>query len=302
MNKIFLQGSNPVGQDDDRVKIRYQQASPPAVKIEKPSSDPHQTSKSKIAIKGEAMNVSGPQELTLKDNGQVVQNFQYLQSGRFKYTMTLQPGKNKFSVTALNPAGQASDSRVIHRTTTNYLRGKDDDEKKKEEKVQKGMPEPDVRIESPSSSETTVNGVRVVAQVKNSKKVELFVNGQAQPYSLDGDRLEADVPLKKGKNRIRVRVENEAGSATDKTTIRFEPVKEANPDPEPEKEEEEEDEKEVEKEKEESPEPEKGDDESESEATDKGGQIDDVKKDKEDKDKDPGKKGEQIDDKKDKKH
>ncbi|MFB6258504.1 MAG: hypothetical protein ABEH38_07405 [Flavobacteriales bacterium] len=230
VNEISLKGSNPDGTDFAKAQIRYQKAAPPEIKIIKPDSNPHQTSQSKIAIKGKVSGVNDKQNLKLVSNGQSVQNFQFLQNGLFKYNMSLQAGENEFVAKAQNPAGKASDTRVIHRMSTNYMKDAGGENKSGEGAVDKKGAAPEVTIESPSSSETSVNGVQVIARVENADKVQLFVNGVSHSFSRSGERLEADVALEEGTNNIEVYAENDNGSDREDTNIDFQPVREATGD------------------------------------------------------------------------
>ncbi len=231
-NEVVLIGKNATDTDRDERSIRYEPASPPSVTFTVPSNDPYKTAQSKVVVKGKVEGIENRKDLFLTANGKQVQQFQFSGSGSFKFEMQLQPGKNRCVAKVKNPAGQADDDLVIERSKSE----RDADGDESDEGGDEGLSErPSVTIEKPRSNETTVDGVRVEADVDNATSVELYVNGSEHDHERTSSGIGADVRLREGKNTIRVEVSNEAGSASDEVSIRFTPVREEEKKKEPEK-------------------------------------------------------------------
>lgn len=158
----------------------------------------------RIKIDAVVKNVISNRDILLFVNGREA-NFRFdARRERISATVYLLPGENEVTLRAFNEAGEIEERMLIF--------------------FEERVPRPLVRISQPSRKFTTLeNEVKVVAETEfivDRKEAIVTVNGR-EIFNVDfvGNRLIAFARLKRGKNVIRILVENPSGVAEDEVVV-----------------------------------------------------------------------------------
>jgi hypothetical protein len=220
-NTIVINASNTDGNASDQTVIIYQpvrQQNPPTVNITQPSANPFNTQSSSTTIRATITNVPSRSNVSFTVNGQNVTNFNYSGTSFVATGVNLQQGNNTVVITGTNQDGTASDQ-----TTIIY------------QPVRQQNP-PTVNITVPSanpytspSSSTIIRAT--ITNVPSRSNVSFTVNGQnITNFNYSGSNFIATgVNLQQGNNTVVITGTNQDGTASDQTTIIYQPVRQQNP-------------------------------------------------------------------------
>lgn len=216
-NIFEITGTNEAGQASASTTIIYKTFdtyNPPEVTITNPAPNPFTTFNDHYNVIAQVLNVSGKQNITVKRNGTIVNNFLYNAATKtVQFNMQLNEGNNVVEITGTNNYGQDSDSKTI-------IYKKPDVPKP-----------PTVNITTPNTSPYTtyVSNSTVVAKLTNiqsKQQVSVRVNNVLVPLSqYSWNPSTEEITLNKnmvlGNNIIKVTATNNDGTAYDITTIIF---------------------------------------------------------------------------------
>ena len=107
-NVVTVTGTNTVGSDSKTTEIIYRKTTtgpPPVVTFIAPSTNPFQTSTSTTNVTASVTNVSGKNDVTVKVNGGITNNFTF-SSGQVSLNTVLVQGNNVIEVKGTNQFGQ----------------------------------------------------------------------------------------------------------------------------------------------------------------------------------------------------
>ena len=184
----------------------------PSVRITDPSADMYRTPSFSHTIRAEVRNTAGYGSIRFLQDEQVNSNFTFNSaSGTFSANVSLREGQNRFRIEASNRSGTASDEVVIINDRPAVA----------------VRPLPEVRFTNPPNPVSVSQKVfPMTAQTRNVNSwndVAVLMNGIPNNHfnlSPNGE-VTINLPLEEGPNAIEVRVQNDAGTATDKTTITY---------------------------------------------------------------------------------
>jgi hypothetical protein len=207
-NIITVTGVNNAGSDSETTTIIYnptQNVQAPVVYFIDPSTSPYTVSNQSYLINADVLNVSGSENITFKQNGNVNQNFTYnAVSDDFQSSVILVPGQNVFEIIASNSAGTAQATTIII--------------------YERAAPKPPVvTITNPSSSPYTIENQQfnlsaTVLNVSQVSQVQVSLNGKdlinfgtATPTSVNVSTI---LNLVEGVNTVVVTGTNNDGTDT----------------------------------------------------------------------------------------
>ncbi len=211
-NAVKIKANNKNGSAQDQASIRYMgslgssaSTPKPEVRISKPSHN-STSSGSKADLEATVKNVSGKSQIQVKINGSSTSDFTYNNmTKKLSAKVSLRSGNNTILVKATNSKGSDDASVTV-----------------KYNPVQK----PTVKITTPTNnSKHTKTSVTLKATIKNVTKksgVQLYVNGKSQSFTFSNGNLSANITLKNGRNELKVKASNTAGSAEDKIAVTYE--------------------------------------------------------------------------------
>ncbi len=210
-NTVKITASNQDGNASDQTVIIYKPMPGPAVNITQPAQNPATVQTDKVTIRATVDNVSSANNVTFTVNGQPNRNFT-LNGNQFTApNVSLNDGNNAFVITGTNPQGTASDQTVVIYNPP--------------------LQPPTVDITTPSSNpynspsaSTTIRAT--IRHVDSKNNVVFALNGQyLTNFSFSGTNFTAtNVPLRQGSNTITISAQNNAGTASDVTTINYNPA------------------------------------------------------------------------------
>lgn len=216
-NNIVITATNSAGSASDTRKIFYKRdevVPPPTVTFTSPSVPGTTVVVAPYTVKTKVMNVTGQSQITLKQDGQVV-NTSYWSWDQLSYTLTfntnLNPGNNAFEVIATNPAGTAN-------AITSIIFKKPVECKK-----------PVVGFVNPGASNMEVDNnlfeVRAsITDITSANQVELKLNGNLQSAgSYNAGNYMKMLTLVEGQNVVEIKATNACGESTANTIIVYKP-------------------------------------------------------------------------------
>lgn len=218
-NNILITATNSAGTASDSRKIFYKRdeiVPPPTVTFTNPTVPGTTVAVAPYTVKAKVMNVTRQAQITLKQDGQVV-NTAYWSWDQLSYTLTfntnLNTGNNVFEVFATNPAGTAN-------ATTSIIYKKPIECNK-----------PVIAIVNPavSNSELDNNQFEVratISEITSANQVELKVNGNLQTggtYNSGTKIYLKQVVLVEGQNVIEFKATNTCGEAVANTIVIYKP-------------------------------------------------------------------------------
>lgn len=213
-NLLRLTASNADGSDEDQVKVYYRPpvATPPTVSISQPTNKSTVKSSS-TAVKAQVKNVKRKSDIQLFVNGKRQDNFSFSGS-TLTATTNLRKGENTIRVVASNADGSDEDRATVYSQPPVV-----------------SMAKPEVVYLYPQAPGSTVAKarIRVKARIRNVERKEQItfkLNGVAVKnfeFDSSNNRLTSGVNLKKGENQLEITAQNDAGSKTARTTIKYVP-------------------------------------------------------------------------------
>lgn len=215
-NVIRIAGSNEYGTDVENTIIAYQPQSSverPTVRFISPADNPHSTYGLNFPLVARITGVAQRDDLMVTQNGNAIRFSTNGDLTEVTFDAGLKVGRNEFKITARNEAGEASDRTTIIRMEENII-----------------LP-PQVVITRPATAPAVTNTnqyqvTATLANVESRNQVTMIVNGRKRnDFTLDAyaQSLSANVVLDAGRNDVTFRVENEAGKASDETTLIYKP-------------------------------------------------------------------------------
>ena len=219
-----LRAENQWGTDQDAVVVIYHPPLPaPQVTFTNPPAAIHTVGSQIFTATGKVMHISAKQDMSVKVNGQVTTNFNYIPSTRvFTVPLTLNSGYNTVVVTATN--GTGSDTKTV---TINF-----------NPDSQGGfgtgggaggggsVPAPVITYQQPNSSPFTspqqtgtIKGQ--ITNITNPSQVTITLNGSPIQfgYSIPTKKFTAPVSLINGTNIFTVKAVNGGGTVTKSITL-----------------------------------------------------------------------------------
>lgn len=222
-NTVTITGTNEAGSDTKTTIIIYNKRDvgvPPVVTYIDPVNDPKTVYEATYNVKSRVQHVAGANNIALRINGVLSNNFTYSTSSEImEFTTSLNDGANSIIITATNEFGSDVES-----TTIIYKRPEP-------------VTPPIVTITLPVSdgyeSMTSTTPVRAtVLHVDDVNQIKVFVNG-TQNYSFDYNygtkQVDLMMPLQEGENKVRITAINQYGSDYDTRTIFYNPAVEVLP-------------------------------------------------------------------------
>ena len=200
-NTVKITGQNRYGTTSDNVRIRRISdvgniTKKPDVDITTPNNNTT-TSDKNATVKAKVKEVAGKEEIKLTLNGNNISNFSYNRLTReLSANITLKSGSNTIKVVATNDGGSDSDQVKVTLNTVS---------------------KPDVIITAPKTNSTTdkqiVNLKSIVKNITKKSDVRVMLNGKnVSSFNFSRGNVTATLTLKSGKNTIKVKGTNTAGS------------------------------------------------------------------------------------------
>ena len=206
-NKIFISATNPYGSFQKELIITFEEplAGPPAVLINSPRNG-FKTEENTVVFRATIQNVKKLEDISVTFNNADFTQYDYdEEKGIIFGYLPIRLGENKILVSAKNRLGTDSDE-VVFNNRKEHL--------------------PAIKITSPKNNVimgTAIAPIEAIVQnVKKSTSVVIYINGVAhRSIKLTNEKLESNVPLKKGENQIIVKAVNDFGSASDTIRLQF---------------------------------------------------------------------------------
>lgn len=208
-NVVRITGTNNTGTAQDITTLIYQPAPPPpTVTITNPNRNPTTVQTSSINIAATITNVADRNGVTFTINGRTSTGFNFSGTSFTANNINLTQGRNTFTITGRNSAGQASQSTVVV--------------------YEVPVLEPTVQITTPAQdpyrstqSTTTINAT--IRNVSSRNNVTFTVNGRTSTnFSFSGTSFVANnVSLNNGNNNIVITGSNSSGTAQDTRVITY---------------------------------------------------------------------------------
>ncbi len=210
-NTLIVTGNNSDGTDSDQKTMRYKKAvsiNPPTVNFTNPSITPVTVNNASFTLSALTTNVTGKNQIILKQNGNVVNSSNYtFSSSTISYPTALVLGNNTFEVTVSNAAGTDNATTVIV-----Y----------KKEVIPCTKPTIGYVAPAPNNIVNAANN-NIEAQINNhvpGTQVTLKLNGTSvgsMTYNASTQIANKSVTLNQGVNTLEITVSNSCG--TNKSTF-----------------------------------------------------------------------------------
>ena len=213
VNKIKVVGKNSIGLAEDKTTIIFNNSllTKPLVKITRPVQNPHVSNNSKININADIFNVFNSGDVLFYVNN--IKNSYYTFSGnKFEALgVLLKTGNNYIKIIGANNQGSSFDETIIiYKPSLLTL--------------------PKVRFISPNASpiEVSTRFIKVdanVLHVDGKNNITFSVNGKPLTnFNFSGNRFIANnVILKSGENVVRIKGQNNQGSAFGESVVFYNP-------------------------------------------------------------------------------
>ena len=205
-NKVVIKATNNDGSDQDVVNINYKRKStPPTVNITRPSQSSSTTEQASADVRATIKNVDDKRNVSFTLNGKSSNNFSF-NKGELRATVKLKKGENKIVIKASNKDGSDQDQASI-----TY-------------KIKVSLPV--VTFTSPSNN-STINSSKTsikarIMNVTDKSKVTFQVNGKSiKGFTFTNTIFAGQAALKEGKNTIKIKGTNDAGSDEEQLIINY---------------------------------------------------------------------------------
>ena len=213
-NRIRIIGKNSEGLSEDNTIIIFNNSllPKPLVNITSPGKNPYVSNNIKTNIYADVFNVLNSTDILFYVNNIKKTSFTFSRNKFEAVGVLLKTGKNYIKIVGANDQGSSFDETiVIYKPPT--------------------FPLPKVRFTSPSKSPSEVVSrfIKVDANILNvvgENNITFSVNGDLLTnFNFSGNKFVANnVVLKNGKNIIRIKGQNNQGSAFDESIVFYEPV------------------------------------------------------------------------------
>jgi hypothetical protein len=193
-NTVVVAVSNACGNDSETFNITFNKCKAPIVHLTSPGVLLTSTNQNNLQFSGSVENITSPQEMTLKLNGQIVP-FTFI-NGQFSGSVSLINGANILLVTATNACGTDMNQHSIiynNCTAPNIIN-----------------PIPSVLNTISSSPQITIS-----AQLQNisaAQQISLLLNGVSQNFTFINNQVNANLNLSSGNNMIVLSCVNNCGT------------------------------------------------------------------------------------------
>jgi large repetitive protein len=222
INTLTVEANTPEGRDQASVSVTYKAPPPPPV-ASKPQVTITTPKRSGVTVKAadytvtaDLRHVDNKSQIKVLINGRAFTDFRFSAgTGILSIPFTLREGANSVVVEATTRAGTAS-----ARTEINYV------------KEVVSVPKPEIKIESASQpavspfnpNEASSQVLATTKQVSQRSQVTFLVN-DVPLTNFDFDaatgKLSGIIRLKKGANKVEIKVQTDQGSASDTITVQF---------------------------------------------------------------------------------
>ena len=213
INKIRVVGKNSSGLAEDNTNIIFNNSllPNPVVNITSPNKNPYASNNNKTNINADIFNVLSSADILFYINNIKNTNFTFSRNSFEAIRVSLKTGKNYIKIIGANNQGSSFDETiVIYKPPI--------------------LPLPKVRIVNPNKrpSEVLTRFIKVDANILNvvgKNNITFSVNGDPlTSFNFSGNRFVANnVVLQNGKNIIRIKGQNNQGSAYDESVIFYKP-------------------------------------------------------------------------------
>ncbi|MFN5911594.1 MAG: hypothetical protein ACK45H_09690, partial [Bacteroidota bacterium] len=112
-NIITVSAHNQCGTSTQSITLNYQVCNSPVITFQSPAVNNSTVTQQGFTLTAAVTNVSGKQNITVRQNGNSLTNFTY-SNGRIQSSVTLNPGVNIFSVTATNNCGSVTETISVN--------------------------------------------------------------------------------------------------------------------------------------------------------------------------------------------
>jgi len=208
-NTLEIKAENNIGETVETISFNYKVRSIPAVQILQPREGLEYKDKV-ISLSAVVQNIPSRSGISLTVNGKVQASLNY-DKNKEEVTgrISLDEGENVIVLTVKNDNGSASETVRL--------------------KVRGALKTPEIRLINPSKNEVTVSTDVLqfeaeVSEIVHSTQVDLSVNGKILDevfYMKDTKIVNADIPLTKGKNTIKIVVSNDTGLDTETLIVNY---------------------------------------------------------------------------------
>jgi hypothetical protein len=202
LNTFVLSAVNNCGNSSETITVNYVNCIAPTIAFVKPATNASTVTNALYNFSAAIANVTNPQGIGLQLNGvNIAANFS---NGLLQATVTLQPGNNTFTVSAINECGNANLSTTL---------------------IYQNCIAPVINnTTSPASGSTTSNtSLSVSAVIQNytpETVVQVKVNGNVvSAYSNNNGIITGNLPLQNGMTTLEISATNACGTDTDVYTI-----------------------------------------------------------------------------------
>ncbi len=219
-NTVIITARNADGRDEDTATVRYQPPStsvPPTITIVSPNNN-QTVDNASVSLRSIIRNVNSKNDISITVNGSRVSVFSF-SKGTVNAKVQLKSGQNKIIVKASNQDGTAQESvAVVYRNSS-----------------PPPIPEtkkPTIAFTKPNSNGQTTNSksYNVKARITDVAKrsdILFTVNGVVLSNTVldsKGNFSIANVPLRKGENRLAIDAKNKAGNTKKTIIINYKPL------------------------------------------------------------------------------
>ncbi len=193
-NTVVVAVSNACGNDAETFNILYSKCKAPIVHLTSPGILMTSTNQNNLQFSGSVENISSPQEMTLRLNGQIVP-FTFL-NGQFSGSVSLINGANIILVTATNSCGtDIAQHSIIYNNCT----------------------APSIINPTPSALNTITLSpqITISAQLQNisaAQQISLLLNGVSQNFTFVNNQVNTSLNLSSGNNMIVLSCTNNCGT------------------------------------------------------------------------------------------
>ncbi len=224
-NEVKINVRNSTGRDSDSCTIilEYKDINYPTVNIKSPSANPYETTGSRVNVSALTKYVDRKSDIDFIVNGRTTSDFNFNNSReKIEATVYLEEGRNTIKIRVENDNGKAEDQ-----TTVIYVTEQIDDVIEEDNEPDNSGLKPVVEITRPTaaSSNTSESSATIkafVRKVDSKNDIRFTLNGS--PFNFTYNRASqivmATVPLREGRNTVRITGENRYGNAADDAIIR----------------------------------------------------------------------------------
>ena len=201
-NYITISASNDCGSDVETTHIIFDECKTPVINV---LSSNIEVTNSNFTFQASVGNMPSQNGLSLVLNGQNI-NYSYI-NGIITTHVTLQPGQNNFTLTAVRPCGRDTENFSI---------------------IYNSCKTPTITFDSPSVSNSVSDDSQVLitastTNIESPNQLTITHNGNTVPFAFANNKIKLIVVLNEGTNAIRIEVSNPCGEDEESININYEP-------------------------------------------------------------------------------